>query len=71
MTLHEAIIKLLKQSGRPMSTKEIAKELNLNKWYKKKDESEITDFQIHGRTKNYPQLFLRKGSMVSLNNDHN
>lgn len=71
MTLHEAIIKLLKQSGRPMSTKEIAKELNLNKWYVKKDNSEITDFQIHGRTKNYPQFFLREGSLVSLIKDIN
>lgn len=71
MTLHEAIIRLLMQSGRPMSTKEIARELNLNKWYVKKDKSEITDFQIHGRTKNYPQFFLREGSMVSLKNDLN
>lgn len=66
MTLHEAIIKLLKQFNRPMSTTEIANELNENKWYLKKDKSEITAFQIHGRTKNYPQFFVRDGSMVRL-----
>jgi tetratricopeptide (TPR) repeat protein len=33
---------------------------------RKKDGSAITDFQIHGRTKNYPQYFNREGSMVSL-----
>ena len=66
MTLHEAIIRLLKQTGRAMSTREIADALNRNKWYEKKDWSAITDFQIHGRTRNYPQFFDRNGSMVSL-----
>jgi hypothetical protein len=66
MTLHEAIIKLLKQFNRPMSTTEIANELNKNKWYEKKSRSEITAYQIHGRTKNYHQFFVRDGSMVWL-----
>jgi hypothetical protein len=66
MTLHEAIIRLLKQTGRAMSTREIADALNMNKWYEKKDRSAITDFQIHGRTRNCPQHFDRNGSMVSL-----
>lgn len=66
MTLHEAIIRLLKQTGRAMSTREIADALNRNKWYEKKDRSAITDFQIHGRTRNYPQFFDRNGSMVFL-----
>ena len=66
MTLHEAIEQLLKQIGRQMTTKEIADDLNKNKWYVKKDGSKITDFQIHGRTKNYPQYFNRDGSTVSL-----
>ena len=66
MTLHEAIIRLLKKTGPAMSTREIADALNKNKWYEKKDRSAITDFQIHGRTRNYPQFFDRNGSMVSL-----
>ena len=66
MTLHAAIEKLLKQKGHPMTTYEIADELNNNKWYQKKDESKITDYQIHGRTKNYPQIFTRNGSTVFL-----
>lgn len=71
MTLHEAIKKLLIQFGRPMSTYEIAEELNKNKWYVKKDRSKITDYQIHGRTKasgNYSHIFNRDGSLVSLAN---
>ncbi len=66
MTLHEAIEKLLQQTGRPMTTIEIANELNKNKWYQKKDGSIIQPFQIHGRTRNYPDLFNRNGSTVSL-----
>ena len=66
MTLHAAIEKLLQQTGRQMTTHEIADSLNKNKWYQKKDGSKITDFQIHGRTKNYPQLFNRNGATVSL-----
>lgn len=66
MKLHEAIQKILKDEKRAMSTKEIAESLNLNKLYSKKDKSAITDFQIHGRTKNYPNLFNRDGLIVSL-----
>lgn len=66
MTLHEAIEKLLRQHRRPMTTTEIASELNKNKWYQKKDGSPIEPFQIHGRTRNYHQLFERNGSTVLL-----
>lgn len=68
MTLHKAIEKLLRQKGRSLTTYEIAEELNRNKWYTKKDGSLITDFQIHGRTRNYSHLFKRDGSMVALIN---
>ncbi len=69
MTLHDAIVKLLLQTGRPMTTHEIADELNRNKWFQKGDNSKITDFQIHGRTKTsggYSHLFNRNGTTVSL-----
>lgn len=66
MTLHEAIIKVLQQKGRTMTTQEIADELNRNKWYTKGDGSSIAAFQIHGRTRNYDHLFNRDGSKVSL-----
>ena len=66
MTLHESIEKLLRQTGRPMTTQQIADELNKNGWYQKKDGSAIQAFQIHGRTKNYAMIFNRNGSTVSL-----
>ena len=70
MTLHEAIVQLLRQKGRQMTTTEIANELNKNKWYQKKNSSsKITPYQIHGRTKkdgNYAHLFDRNVTTVSL-----
>ena len=66
MTLHEAIEKLLRETGRPMTTQQIADELNKNGWYQKKDGSTIQAFQIHGRTTNYANIFDRDGSTVSL-----
>jgi len=41
-------------------------ELNRRGLYAKKDRTQITDFQVHGRTKNYPKLFRREGTTVSL-----
>ena len=67
----EAIEQLLKQTGRPMTTTEIAMEINKNKWYQKKDGTPIDPFQIHGRTKNYPNIFNRSGSTISLNGQPN
>lgn len=49
-----------------MTTQHIADELNKNCWYKKKDGSKIQAFQIHGRTRNYANIFDRDGSTVSL-----
>lgn len=66
MTLHNAIKKILQNKGQRMTTKEIADELNKNGLYKKRDQTEITDFQVHGRTKNYPSIFKRNGVIVSL-----
>lgn len=65
-TLHRAIKVVLEGAGRPMSIREIAVELNRRELYAKKDGTEITAFQVHGRTKNYPKLFRREGTTVSL-----
>ncbi len=66
MTLHEAIEKLLLQTGRQMTITEIAKALNENEWYRKKDGSEIESSQIHLRTRKYSRLFNRNGNNVTL-----
>ncbi|MBK7109433.1 MAG: HTH domain-containing protein [Chitinophagales bacterium] len=57
MTLHEAIEKLLQQTGRPMTAREIANELNKNKWYVKGDKSLIKTSQITARVDDHHELF--------------
>ncbi|MCX5634237.1 MAG: HTH domain-containing protein [Planctomycetota bacterium] len=66
MYLHEAIIQVLRENGHEMKTQEVADEINRQRLYAKKDRTEVTAFQIHGRAKNYPQLFTRKGSLVGI-----
>ncbi len=66
MKLHKAIEKLIIKSGLPMTTQQIADKLNKNGWYQKKDGSPLSAFQIHGRTRKYPNIFDRNGSVVSL-----
>lgn len=65
MTLHEAIIKVLKQAGRAMTTSEIANALNRNKWYTKEDNSVIATSQISARIAKYPELFTKNGPLVN------
>ncbi len=66
VTLHEAIEEILLDAGHPMTTTEIATEVNARGSYSKRDGSLVAPFQIHGRTRNYPTLFSRSGSTVSL-----
>lgn len=57
MTLHEAIEKLLSQTGLPMTAREIADGLNRNKWYVKGDKSQIRTSQITARVDDHRELF--------------
>jgi predicted Zn-ribbon and HTH transcriptional regulator len=57
MTLHETIIRLLKESRHPMTAQEIADALNENKRYEKRDNSLIKGSQISARVNKYPKLF--------------
>lgn len=66
MTLHKAIVEILRELDHPLSTTELANEVNRRGSYRKKDGSAITPFQIHGRTRNYPRLFSRQTSQVLL-----
>jgi len=69
MKLHDAIIEILNKNGKPMTTNAIALELSRLKLYTKRDGSTtITGYQVHGRTKNYTNLFEIEGSLVSLKN---
>ena len=66
-TLHEEIARLLREDGnRWMTTYELASEINAAGRYRKRDGSAVTPFQVHGRTRNYENLFERDGSRVRL-----
>jgi hypothetical protein len=67
ITLHEELVAILNEHGNHwMTTQELADQVNRRGRYHKRDASEVTAFQIHGRTKNYSHLFERDGSRVRL-----
>jgi hypothetical protein len=66
MTLHEAIEQVLVTSSKSMTAVEIATALNKNHLYSKGDGSIIKSSQIGARVKNYPHLFIKTDSLISL-----
>lgn len=68
VTLHEELVAILSENAnRWMTTSELAAQVAARGRYEKRDgSSDVTDFQVHGRTKNYPNLFERNGSRVRL-----
>jgi hypothetical protein len=67
ITLHAEIADILRENGNAwMATTEIARLVNDRQRYRKRDGSPVTDFQIHGRTRNYSGLFEREGSRARL-----
>ena len=66
-TLHAEVARLLHEHGnRWTTTVELARLVNDAGRFRKRDGSPVTDFQVHGRTKNYPHLFEREGTRVRL-----
>jgi HB1, ASXL, restriction endonuclease HTH domain len=66
MTLHEAIEEILKDNGQPMTTQEIADELNEKGLYQRGDGNPITRKQVSARISKYQHLFNRNNGFVSL-----
>ena len=65
VTFHEEIRDILIANDNVwMATHEIAAQVNLRGRNRKKDGSEVTDFQIHGRARKRSQLFDREGRLV-------
>ena len=63
-TLHEAMIKILKENNNQMKVKDLADELNLRGLYKKKDLSKINYHQIYARAARHDELFgFHKGTI--------
>lgn len=66
LTRHEELVAILEDHGGSwMTTKELATAVQRRGRYKKRDgTSDVTAFQVHGRTKNYPHVFERDGTRV-------
>ena len=57
LKLHEAIEKVIKDAGRPLSFTEIAKQINTQNLYSRGDGAPVPASQISARVKNYPSWF--------------
>lgn len=57
MKLHEAIQEVIRRSGHPLTFTEIAKQINAQELYTRKDGQPVPASQISARVKSYPQLF--------------
>lgn len=67
VTLHQELAAILGERGNTwLTTTELAAAVNDRGEYKQQDGSPVTDFQVHGRTRNYPQTFQRDGARVRL-----
>lgn len=68
MTLHEAIVFVLKKNGQPMTAREIADVVNKENLYSRGDGNDVPSAQISARVKNYPQLFAKENGKIKLLN---
>ncbi|MCQ2128926.1 MAG: winged helix-turn-helix domain-containing protein [Bacteroidaceae bacterium] len=66
MTLHEAMVQVLQRVGHPMTTHELADEINKCRLYVRKDGLPLPYGQISLRAYNYPQYFKMEASVISL-----
>ena len=57
LKLHEAIQEVIRESGKALTFTEIAKQINAQGLYTRKDGQPVPASQISARVKNYPQLF--------------
>jgi hypothetical protein len=66
-TLHEEIARVLTERGNTWThVADVARAVNDAGGYEKGDGSAVSEFQVHGRTKNYSTLFERDGQRVRL-----
>ena len=66
-TLHFEIARILRENGDHwMSTAELADAVNEAQRYQRRKPGPVTPYQVHGRTKNYDEMFERKGARVRL-----
>lgn len=65
-TLHEAIRKVLAAAGGPLSTPQIAAEINRRSLYLRRDHAPLRAGQVSARVRRHPELFARREKLVEL-----
>jgi len=67
MTLHEALVQILRDNGnKPMTARSLADEVNRRGLYRTRDGSQVQVNQIHARTANYQDVFQKDSSLICL-----
>lgn len=66
VTLHEAMIEVLRENGAPMTSREIADSINARELYRRKDGHALLAGQVSARARNYHQLFHRTASHIAV-----
>lgn len=66
MTLHEAIVKILEEVGKPLSASDIARQVNEKQLYARADNQPVPSGQVHARVNEYPKLFFKEGGLIGL-----
>jgi len=69
MTLHESIELILQESGRSMTSREIADIINKRKLYIRRDGNAVSASQITSRVGNYEQIFTKEYGKIKLLKD--
>ncbi len=71
MKLHEAIQKVLRENGHPMTAMDIADSINLSGYYEKADATPLQSSQVYARVKNYPSILQNiNGHIVLVEDNH-
>lgn len=66
MTLHDAIVIVLRENGAPMTAQEIAAEISKRGLYTQRKGTPAPPSQIHARVSKRPQLFTRSSGLIGL-----
>lgn len=66
ITLHQEMLELIRTASSPLSSSDIAAEVNKRNLYRRKDNKPVPAGQIRARANNYSKLFELDGPLISL-----
>lgn len=66
MTLHQSIVEVLTATGRPLTSREVADEVNRRRLYVRADRQPLGASQVSARVRNYPGLFIESADTIWL-----